>query len=84
MPPDTFKVQNLAKYPEFFLLKEELLKLCDKMDNISDIQIDNVSRVTIAEEIVGRRWASEQVKDFLMRLGMIEKADLKGRIQTYE
>ena len=84
MPPDTFKLKNIAQYPEFFLLKEKLLELCDKMDNISDIQIDNVSRVTITEEIVGRRWASQKVRDFLVSLEMLEQSDIISKSKTYE
>lgn len=84
MPPDTFKLKDITKYPEFFLLKEELLKFCDKMDNISDINIEGVSRVTIQEEIVGRRYASEKVKEFLVSIGMLQVDDIKPRVQTYE
>ena len=66
-------IQGLKKYPEFFALKQELEKFCDKMDSIEDIDVTNVSRVTLAEELYGRRYASQKVRDLLASLGLVEK-----------
>lgn len=66
-------INNLKKYPEFYALKKELENFCDKMDSIDDIQIDEVSRVTLAEEVYGRRYASIKVRDLLSSLGLVDK-----------
>ena len=66
-------VNNLKKYPEFYALKKELENFCDKMDSIDDMQIDEVSRVTLAEEVYGRRYASIKVRDLLASLGLVDK-----------
>lgn len=82
MPPST-DLKNITRYPEFAVFKQELLKFCDTMDNISDIKLDEVSRISVVEEIVGRRWASDKVRDFLMKLGILDVGDSK-RDKTYE
>lgn len=66
-------VNNLKKYPEFHALKQELEAFCERMDNIDDIEINNVSRVTLAEEVYGRRYASTKVRDLLSSLGLVDK-----------
>lgn len=66
-------INNLKKYPEFYALKKELENFCDKMDSIDDIKLDDVSRVTLAEEVYGRRYASEKVRDLLSSLGLVDK-----------
>ena len=76
-------LQNLKKYPEFHALRQELEKFCGKMDDISDIDIDKLSRVTLEQEVYGRRYASEQVKDLLSSLGLIDKTHIK-RDLTHE
>ena len=43
------------------------------MDSIDDIKLDDVSRVTLAEEVYGRRYASEKVRDLLSSLGLVDK-----------
>jgi len=66
-------IQNIKKYPEFHALKMELEEFCEKMDSIEDISLTNVSRVTLTEEVYGRRWASQRVKDLLSSLGLVDK-----------
>lgn len=66
-------IQNLKKYPEFYALKVELESFCDKMDSIEDIKLSDVSRVTLVEEVYGRRWASQHVRDLLSSLGLVDK-----------
>lgn len=66
-------IQNLKKYPEFYALKQELEKFCDKMDSIEDIETENVSRVTLTEEVFGRRYASREVRNLLASLGLVDK-----------
>lgn len=66
-------IQNLKKFQEFYSLKKELEEFCDKLDSISDIDLSDVSRVTLNEEIYGRRWASEKVRDLLSTLGLVDK-----------
>lgn len=66
-------IQNLKKYPEFYALKVELEAFCDKMDSIEDIKLSDVSRVTLVEEVYGRRWASQHVRDLLSSLGLVDK-----------
>lgn len=70
-------IQNLKKHQEFYALKTELENFCDKMDDISDINIDNVSRVTLETEVYGRRYASQQVRDLLSSLGLVDKTHIK-------
>ena len=70
-------IQNLKKHAEFYALKKELEEFCDKMDSISDIDLSDVSRVTLLEEIYGRRWASEHIRDLLSSLGLIDKKIIK-------
>lgn len=66
-------IQNLKKYPEFYALKTELEAFCDKMDSIEDIKLSDVSRITLVEEVYGRRWASQHVRDLLSSLGLVDK-----------
>lgn len=66
-------IQNLKKYPEFYALKQELEAFCDDMDSIEDIDLSGVSRVTLEQEIYGRRWASQRVRDLLSSLGLVDK-----------
>lgn len=77
-------IKNLAKYPEFHALKKELLTFCDKMDNISDIELNRESRVSLNEEIFGRLWASDKVKELLSQLGMVDQSDIKKQDKTFE
>lgn len=69
-------IQNLKKYPEFYAFKLELEDFCNKMDSISDIDLDKVSRIDLANEIYGRRWASEKVTDLLSTLGLVDKTHI--------
>jgi len=66
-------IQNLKKHAEFWALKKELEYFCDKIDNIDDIDLSKVSRVTLAEEVYGRRYASTKIKDLLSTLGLVDK-----------
>lgn len=76
-------ISDLKKYPEYFVLKQQLLKMCDELESISDLKIDGVSRVTLETEIYGRLWASEKVRNFLADIGMIQ--DMKApKIKTFE
>lgn len=77
-------IQNLKKYPEFYALKLELEDFCDKLDSISDIDLSDSSRVTLQEEIYGRRWASEKVRDLLSSLGLVDKSKPKVIDKTGE
>lgn len=70
-------IQNLKKHAEFWALKKELEDFCDKMDNIQNINIEEVSRVTLTEEVFGRRYASEKVRDLLSSLGLVDKKFVK-------
>jgi len=70
-------IGNLKRYPEFHALKQELEKFCDKMDSIDDIEINVVSRVTLAEEVYGRHYASEKVRDLLSTLGLVDRKTVK-------
>ncbi len=76
-------IQNLKKYPEFYAFRQELEKFCGKMDDISDIDIDGQSRVSLEQEVYGRRYASEKVKDLLSSLGLVDKTNIK-RDLTHE
>lgn len=66
-------IQNLKRHQEFYALKRELEDFCDKLDSITDIDLSDVSRVTLTEEVFGRRWASEKVRDLLSTLGLVDK-----------
>lgn len=77
-------LKNLTKYPEFYALKQELLKFCESLDDISDIDLSKENRVTLNEEIFGRRWASDKVKAFLLKLGMVDQAGITKKDKTYE
>lgn len=66
-------IQNLRKFQEFYSLKKELEYFCDKLDSIADIDLSDKSRVTLTEEVYGRRWASQHIKDFLYELGLLDK-----------
>lgn len=70
-------IQALKRFPEFYALKRELEAFCDKMDSISDIDLSDVSRATLTEEVFGRRWASEKVRDLLSTLGLVDKKFVK-------
>jgi hypothetical protein len=76
-------IQNLKRYPEFYALRRELEDFCGKMDDINDINLDGASRITLEQEIYGRRYASEKVKDLLSTLGLIDKTNIK-RDKTHE
>lgn len=67
-------VQNLKKHQEFWALKSLLEDFCASLDDISDIELDRVSRVTLVEEVYGRRFASEKVRDLLSTLGLVDKS----------
>lgn len=70
-------IQHLKKYPEFYALKVELEQFCERMDSISDIDLSDTSRVSLQEEIYGRRWASIKVRDLLSSLGLVDKVYTK-------
>lgn len=70
-------IQSLKKYPEFWALKQELENFCDRMDNIEDIELSDKSRLTLAEEIYGRRYASIKVRDLISTLGLVDKKTVK-------
>lgn len=76
-------VQNLKKYPEFYALKKEMEAFCEKMDSLDDIDLSDRNRVDLKEEIYGRRWASEKVRDLLSTLGLIDK-QINVRDRSYE
>lgn len=66
-------IQNLKKHQEFYALKQELELFCDKLDSIGDIDLSEKNRVTLTEEVYGRRWASERVRDLLSTLGLVDR-----------
>lgn len=66
-------IQNLKKFQEFYSLKKELELFCDKLDSIEDIDLSDKSRVTLTEEVYGRRWASQHIKELLYSLGLADK-----------
>lgn len=74
---------TLTKYPEFYALKQELVKFCDKLDNIQNIDITTSSRLTLSEEIFGRRYASDKIRDLLSDLGLLENIKAK-QDRTFE
>lgn len=76
-------IQNLKKHREFYALQQELEDFCVKMDSISDIDLSDTSRVTLTDEIYGRRWASEKVRELLNTLGLIDK-QLTKKDNTFE
>lgn len=76
-------INNLKKYPEFYALKIELEAFCDRLDSISDIDLTDTSRVTLTEEVYGRRWASKQVRDLLSTLGLVDRKFTK-RDMTFD
>ncbi len=77
-------VQNLKKYPEFYAFKQEMEAFCNRMDSISDIDLSESNRVSLEQEIYGRRWASQQVRDLLSTLGLVDKSKPKTRDMTGE
>lgn len=77
-------IQNLKKYPEFYALKKHFEEFCAKLDSLEDIDLENLSRLTINEEIYGRRWASMKLKDELSSLGLVDKAKPKITDKTGE
>lgn len=66
--------QNLKKYPEFYALKQIMEGFCDEMESIRDLDMSEVSRATLGEEIAGRVWASKKVRDLLSSLGLVDKS----------
>lgn len=70
-------IQNLKRHAEFHALKLELEEFCNKMDSISDIDLTDPQRIDLAQEIYGRRWASEKVRELLSTLGLIDKTTIK-------
>lgn len=77
-------IQNLKKYPEFYALKKHFEEFCQKLDSISDIDLSKRSRVTLNEEIYGRRWASQAIKDELSSLGLVDKRSPIVKDRTME
>lgn len=67
-------VQQLKKYPEFYALKQIMEGFCEEMESIKDLKLDEVSRVTLGEEIAGRVYASTKVRDLLSSLGLVDKS----------
>lgn len=67
-------VQNLKKYPEFYALKQIMENFCEEMESIKDLKLDEVSRVTLGEEIAGRVYAATKVRDLLSSLGLVDKS----------
>lgn len=76
-------IQNLKRHQEFYALKLELEDFCNRLDSISDIDLSNPNRLDLAQEIYGRRWASEKIKDLLSTLGLVDKTNIK-RDATFE
>lgn len=70
-------IQNLKRHQEFYALKQELEDFCEKMDSIHDVDLSNPSRVSLSEEIYGRRFASQKVRDLLSTLGLVDKTRVK-------
>lgn len=66
-------IQNLKRHQEFYSLKMELEDFCNKMDSIEDIDLTDPHRIDLAQEIFGRRWASQRVRDLLSSLGLVDK-----------
>jgi len=62
-------IQALKRHQEFWALKKELEDFCASLDDISDIDIATIR----IEEIIGRRFASERVRDLLSTLGLVDK-----------
>lgn len=77
-------LQILIKYPEFYALKTELVKLVNELDDLGEIDLEKRGRLTIAEEVAGRQIASKKVKDLLKKLGLVYKADYTKQVKTYE
>lgn len=66
-------IQNLKKYREFHALKVYLEGFCEEIESIRDLDMENVSRVTLGEEIAGRVWASRKIRELLSTLGLVDK-----------
>lgn len=77
-------LQGLKKYQEFWALKKTLEDFCNSLDDISDLDLSDVSRVTLGEEIAGRRFASTRVRDLLSSLGLVDKTKPKTTDRTFE
>ena len=67
-------VQQLKRYPEFYALKMQMEEFCERMDSISDINLDDVSRVSLDVEVFGRRFASDKIRELLSTLGLVDKS----------
>lgn len=76
--------QNLKKYPEFYALKQTMEQFCEELESIKDLDLSDVSRVTLGEEIAGRLWASKKVRDMLSTLGLVDKSKPKIKDMTGE
>lgn len=70
-------IQSLKKHREFYALTTELEAFCNKLDSMEDIDLNDRSRVTLAEEVAGRLWASKKIRDFLLTLGLVDKTNIK-------
>lgn len=77
-------LQILTKYPEYYALKEEFIKFVDEVRNLDTIDPDKLSRVSVEVEVVARKYAAKKIKDLLVKLGLINRADISKRVQTYE
>lgn len=77
-------LKALAKYPEFYVLKQKLIQFCQEMDDLSEIDVNSSSRVSLETEVIGRRIASDRVKAFLVDLGMLSQEDIIKKDKTYE
>jgi len=76
--------QNLKKYPEFYALKMEMVKFCEELESIKDLDLSTQSRVTLGEEIAGRVWAAKKVRDMLSTLGLVDKTNPRIIDRTME
>lgn len=69
-------IQNLKKYPEFYAFKQELEDFCNKMESLQDMDLSKNQRLSISDEVYGRKWASEKVRDLLSTLGLVDKTHI--------
>jgi len=67
---------QLAKYPEFYTLKKELLDFIDR--------IDTVTGVETIEELKGRQYSVENIKELLINLGLLNRVDFTPKDSSYE
>lgn len=74
----------LSKYAEWYALKHELDLLIKSFDDITDMDIDTPSRISVEAEVAGRKYARKKILMFLQKMKLWEKDPSKPKIDPYE